>query len=241
MYVILLIRKSFSHECIQKSEDELASFIGTKLHLSLESAIIYKLDKKLNKTLWKKAYSDPKWCLRNYMSSLKIKNKNINFIVEKLDWCMGPDVAKWTDIEYNLDSLGNKINETIIPSFSKLELHGDISIDSTSRLYYGDKLLGVAGSNYYFKTNIIKADDKNNAIWNKVISDTSWRTGIKMGFKAKNNDIILVGNTIAPTLLSGKYPFKYGVEGVGCTKTRYLLFHFLTSLKYNLTLKNVDI
>ena len=77
MYVILLIRKSFSHECIQKSEDELASFIGTKLHLSLESAIIYKLDKKLNKTLWKKAYSDPKWCLRNYMSSLKIKNKNI--------------------------------------------------------------------------------------------------------------------------------------------------------------------
>ena len=175
---------------------------------------VYKLDKKLNKILWKKTYSDPKWCLRNYMSSLKIKNKNINFIVEKSDWCMGPDVAKWTEIEYNLDSLGNKINEILIPSFNKLELHGDISIDSTSRLYYGDKLLGVAGSNYYFKTNIIKVDNENNAIWNKIISDTSWRTGIKMGFKAKNNDIILVGNTTAPTLLSGKYPFKYGVEGV---------------------------
>ena len=178
------------------------------------ATVVYKLNKNLDKTLWHRTFYDPKWCLRAYISALKIKNKNINFIVEKSDWCMSPDVAKWTDIEYTLDSLGNKINETIIPSFNKLELHGAISIDSTSRLFYGEKLLGVIGSNYYFKTNIIKVDNKNNAIWNKIISDTSWRTGIKMGFKAKNNDIILVGNTTLPTPMGTKYVVKEGKSGV---------------------------
>jgi hypothetical protein len=89
------------------------------------SVVVYKLDKKLDKILWQNTFSDPKWCLYGYAKSLKVKDKKITFIVEKSDWCKHPDdEAKWTNIEYTLDSLGNKINEVTIPSYAKLSIYG---------------------------------------------------------------------------------------------------------------------
>ncbi len=138
---------------------------------------------------------------------MKVKNKKISFIVDKSDWCWSPiDEAKWTHIEYTLDSLGNKIKEVLIPSYSKIAIYGKIDVNDSEKLYFGEKLLGVIGSNYYRKTNIIKVDSENNEIWNKVISDTSWGTSIKVEFLSKNNDFLLVGNrSSSAPILGTKY------------------------------------
>lgn len=181
---------------------------GINDQIGLPSAVVvYKFDKQFDKILWRKTFSDTKWCLYVYAKSLKVKDKKISFIVEKSDWCWSPDdEAKWTAIEYTLDSLGNKIKEVLIPSYSKIAIYGKIDVNDSEKLYFGEKLLGVIGSNYYRKTNIIKVDSENNEIWNKVISDTSWGTSIKVGFLSKNNDFLLVGNrSSSAPILGTKY------------------------------------